>query len=74
MKRDIKIGHLGHIKVGDDAGSFLKIVDDRESTGGFLVLVGLNKDFSDGSDNWVENEEKLEAYFTVSGWEIEWLE
>lgn len=71
----IKIGALGRIVAGVDAGRFVEIVDDADSTGGFLILSHENADRSgNGFDDWVESMMGLEVYFAEAGWEIEWLE
>lgn len=69
----IKIGNIGKIVKGDDVGNFVKIIDDSQNTGGFLIITSANQAFEEGYDDWVENEESLIKYFTESKWEIEWL-
>ena len=70
----IEIGKIGKIISGDDKGWELKIVDDDENTGGFLVLT--SKDFSnpqaEAYDAWVDSKQSLEKYFKESNWIIEW--
>jgi hypothetical protein len=68
----IEIGPVGKIVEGDDAGYYVKIVDDEQNTGGFLVITSDSPDFSTGYDDWVENRSALEEYFVESGWRIEW--
>jgi hypothetical protein len=59
--------HIGHT---------IKVVDDRESSGGFLIFEwwpgsnGPNQ--NNAFDSWVENEVALEEFFLESGWVIEW--
>jgi len=67
----IKINIVGKILTGDDAGSFLKILDDSRNTGGYLVLVSERESFENGHDDWVENKLSLKYSFKVSKWEIE---
>ena len=69
---DIKIGVVGRIMEGDEAGSYVKVVDDSSSTGGYLVLTSANPDMSNGFDNWVEDRESLARYFEESRWAINW--
>lgn len=69
----IEIDHVGRIVEGNDAGTYVKVIDDTQSTGGFLILTSVHYDMLDGFDNWVENKESLARYFTESGWVIEWI-
>jgi len=70
---DIRIGALGRIRSGDEQGRYLKIVDDAENTGGFLILTSDDSEFSSGYDNWVESKQALAQYIRESRWKIEWL-
>ncbi|KJF81682.1 hypothetical protein UA31_11070 [Photobacterium angustum] len=66
---------IGLIESGDEQGSQLKVLDDSESTGGFLILTGKNLSGPNYEtfDSWVENKEELHSYFTESNWVIKWL-
>ena len=72
----IKINKVGIIESGDDAGYQVKILDDSDNTGGYLVLI--SKDFDDSSseafDDWVQNESALVKYIQESNWIIKWCE
>jgi hypothetical protein len=68
-----KIGKKGRIKTGTYAGFFVRIQDDSQNTGGYLILTW--KDSSPvGYDNWVENLADLDQFLHESGWDIEWPE
>ena len=69
----IRLGVVGKIVFGDDLGDYIKIEDDSENTGGFLIHRSANPDFKVGGDDWIENEENLKRYFQESQWRIEWL-
>ncbi|HLJ88954.1 MAG TPA: hypothetical protein VKZ53_19195 [Candidatus Angelobacter sp.] len=68
-----KVGKKGRIKTGKYAGFFVRIEDDSENTGGYLILTWQGAS-SMGYDNWVENLPDLDQFFHDSGWDIEWLE
>ena len=71
----IEIGKTGKITSGDDTGHQIKIIDDSENTGGFLILS--SKDFNDPNepafDDWVAGKNELEDYFEESNWVISWI-
>ena len=68
----IVIGKVGKIIAGEQQGHFVKIVDDSENTGGFLILICEDAELRVGHDNWVEDEASLRAYFEEAGWIVEW--
>jgi hypothetical protein len=65
---------LGVSVKGDGEGLYIRIDNDSENTGGFLILTnpdhGLRSNMGHG--NWVENEECLERLFAENYWTIEW--
>jgi hypothetical protein len=67
-----KIGKKGRIKNGMHAGFFVRIDDDSQNTGGYLILIWTSP--SVGYDYWVENLTDLPQFLHESGWDIEWLE
>ena len=69
------IGRKGKILTGSHAGNFVLVQDDRESTGGYLVLISPDVNFKgQGFDNWVENIEQLKQLFSQFEWQIEWFD
>jgi hypothetical protein len=50
----LPIGILGRILAGEERGRFVKVIYDKEHTGGFLILTGESRDFEKGYDNWVK--------------------
>jgi hypothetical protein len=69
---NVIIGRVGKIIAGDEVGRYVKIIDDSENTGGFLILTSDDPEFRAGYDNWVENEAALQSYFREARWLIEW--
>ncbi len=69
---NIEINKIGKIIKGDDIGHFVKIINDSENTGGYLILISKHQDMQTGYDNWVENEETLLRFIEESHWLIEW--
>jgi len=73
--RELRVGVLGRIVEGDDAGRFVEVMDDTGTSGGFLILTYDNIDRSGNAyDSWVESIIDVELYFAESGWEVEWLD
>jgi hypothetical protein len=73
--RDLKVGVLGRIVAGEDTGRFVEVIDDTDTSGGFLILTYDNVDRSGNAyDSWVESIIDVELYFAESGWEVEWLD
>lgn len=70
----IKIGKVGKIDSGDDAGSFIKVIDDAKQTGGFIILLSKSEKLENVFDYWVENEQSLKVFFEESNWLISWRE
>jgi hypothetical protein len=69
----IPIGQKGLIVEGEEAGSYVKVIDDSEATGGLLILISKSADMNSVHDSWVINEVALAEYFNESGWIVEWL-
>lgn len=73
---EIKIGKKGLIKAGKYKGWYILVGDDSKRTGGYLILYSQSPNIIHGIgyDDWVENLEYLELYFSESNMIIEWLE
>ncbi|WP_148294200.1 hypothetical protein [Azospirillum sp. B506] len=70
---DIRIGQVGRIIKGEGIGRYIKIIDDAESTGGFLILDAGDQNMSQCFDSWVEKRADLSQFFEEAGWEIDWI-
>ena len=70
----IKFNTVGKILSGDDAGLFVKVLDDTEISGGYFVLLSENCSFEKTYDDWLENLVSLQAYVKESNWVIWWSE
>jgi len=62
----------GTVRGGEYAGWRLLVQDDREQTGGWLLLLEHPTEPA-GYDNWVEAG-ALHAYFAEAPWDIEWTQ
>jgi hypothetical protein len=71
---EIRIGTWGRIMAGEEAGHYVFVQDDSESTGGFLILTKPDPRGPGGTDSWVEKYDDLPRFFAEAGWVIEWLE
>ncbi|MBW3084955.1 hypothetical protein KEM60_01146 [Austwickia sp. TVS 96-490-7B] len=72
---ELRVGVLGRIVAGEDFGRFVEVVDDADTSGGFLILTYDNVDRpGDAYDSWVESIIDVEPYFAECGWEVEWLD
>lgn len=69
---EIKINQYGKIVKGDYKGWLVFIKDDKENTGGYLILISPSKNSDIGYDDWVLNYENLKQYFLECKWIIEW--
>ncbi|WP_445366522.1 hypothetical protein ACH5Y9_14305 [Methylomonas sp. BW4-1] len=70
---NIKTGTLGKIESGDETGAFIKIIDDSQNTGGFIIVTSSSPELKNGFDNWVKDKNTLDQYFQESGWVITWF-
>ena len=70
---DIRIGQVGKIAAGDQRGWYVRVDDDAENTGGYLILTCKTPDMADCFDGWAEDKKSLEQYFLGMGWRILWI-
>jgi hypothetical protein len=67
----IEIGRRGRIRGGRWSGQSIFIEDDRQQTGGFLILLGPDAKGENGGDLWIEAEDLAKA-FAEAAWVVEW--
>ena len=70
---NVQIDRIGKIVAGAERGRYVRVTDDTESTGGFLILTADDLEFQNGHDNWVKDETSLQRFFQESGWLVEWV-
>mgnify|MGYP000233079536 FL=1 len=68
----IEINKTGKIIKGDYFGWSVRILNDKDYTGGFLVLLISPFNPQDSYDHWVSDARELNAWFAAQGWEIDW--
>jgi hypothetical protein len=72
-KMKILLDSIGRITAGEEIGRFVRIVDDSENTGGYLIVTSTDREGEiEAFDNWVESTVDVEKYIEESGWEIAW--
>jgi hypothetical protein len=73
---NIPIGVIGEILNLGEVGHKVKVLDDTENTGGFLIYEwwdhSSGPNVENAFDAWVENQEMLNHFFKESGWHILW--
>jgi len=76
MKSEIiKINVRGKIIEGDNESWYILIQEDFENTGGYLILLSKDPNFTsdEGCDYWVEKYSNLVGFVEESRWKIHWL-
>jgi len=72
----IPIGVRGRVLNGQHPNMKIRVDDDVEDTGGFLIYQwwdGSNGPNEHGAfDDWVESRASLERYIANVGWTVEW--
>lgn len=72
---DIRVGVLGEILTGTEAGRYVEIVDDAENTGGYLIVTYADALRSpEVYDAWVESVVDVELYFEDAAWSVRWTD
>lgn len=69
----IEIGRVGRVLQGDDAGWYVRVLDESARSGGFIILSSPTPDMTGGFDNWVPDLPALEGFFGEARWLVEWL-
>lgn len=72
----VPIGIKGLVVSGEHEGWFVEVSDDRDISGGFLIVftknaTGINT-INEAYDNWVESYEDVVTFF-YDGEETEWV-
>lgn len=68
----MKINKIGKIQDGEMQGWYIKLIDDTENTGGYLLLQSEQEDFKgNGYDDWFIDLEEARHYIE-SKFLIEW--
>ncbi len=68
----IEINKTGKIVKGNYFGWHIRILNDRDYTGGFLLLLLSPFNPADSYDHWVSDARELKQYVAAQGWEIDW--
>ena len=72
----IPFGLVGAVTNSDRPGHRVRVQDDRENTGGFLIFEwwhGSNGPNESGAfDSWVQTQDDLISFIQHSGWQIDW--
>ena len=70
MSDSIQLGCRGRIRKGRWSGQSIFIQDDRQKTGGFLILLGSDAAGKNAGDVWVEADALVTA-FAEADWVVE---
>jgi hypothetical protein len=73
---DVPVGSVGRVTNSTRSGHCVRVEDDRDNTGGFLIFewwVGAGGPNEQGAfDSWVATADDLLAFIQESGWKIDW--
>ena len=73
MDHPIPLDRVGRIASGDEQGRYVRVVDDTEQSGGFLIFTSDDPKFEgEVFDNWVLDYRTVGAYFRAANWIVEW--
>lgn len=73
---EIQVGTVGQVLNSTRPGHKIRVVDDAECTGGFLIHEWWEG--SDGPnalavfDSWVKDGDALRQFFAEAGWSVDW--
>jgi hypothetical protein len=69
----IPFGVLGRFNAGREKGRFAEVLDDRQVSGGFLLMTYASADRSGPAyDTWYENMDSVAALLEGDGWSTDW--
>jgi len=68
----VPVGKLGQITRGADINKFVRILNDPENTGGFVILVSTSNRFIESTADLVNDRTALETYFAEADWDVKW--
>ena len=68
----IEINKTGKITQGDYFGWHIKILNDKDYTGGYLVMLTSPFNAKDSYDIWISDARELKNHIARHNWQIDW--
>lgn len=69
----ILLNKPGRIISGAEMGRYVKILDDTDESGGYLILTAASPDMhNEGFDSWVGSMDEVAKFFDEAKWVVEW--
>ena len=69
---ELKYNTIGKITAGENCGWLVKIINDTDDSGGYIIYEFESDESDDGFDTLLENETQVKGYIYENEWEIEW--
>lgn len=70
---NILLDKPGKIIAGAEIGRYVKVLNDADESGGYLILTAASPDMkNEGFDSWVGSLEEVAKYFEEAKWVVEW--